>query len=211
MQLRRHSITCPLGTNLPHYLYSQDEAKAKNLAKDMLVLEDFITQEEEELLFSEIQPAFKRLKYEYSHWDDAIHGFRETEKTNWSSECNSIIARVRETAFDSNDQIMPFVHILDLAENGYIKAHVDSIKFCGRTIAGISLLSASIMRLKLDGKPDDIPVDILLQRRSLYIMKDSARYDYTHEILKDEESHWKGVHIPRSRRISVIRRIEPSK
>lgn len=44
-------------------------------------------------------------------------------------------------------------------------------KFCGRTIAGISLLSASVMRLKLDGKPDDLPIDILLEPRSLYIMK----------------------------------------
>lgn len=36
-----------------------------------------------------------------------------------------------------------------------------------------------------------------------------ARYKYNHEILKSEESYFKGQHISKSRRISVICRSEP--
>lgn len=57
-------------TKWQQYLYSQDVAKAKKIAEDMQVLPDFITPEEEQWLVSDIQPAFKRIKYEYSHWDN---------------------------------------------------------------------------------------------------------------------------------------------
>ena len=36
----------------------------------------------------------------------------------WSSKCNDVMARVQEVAFAAGDQVMPYVHILDLAENG---------------------------------------------------------------------------------------------
>lgn len=42
-------------------------------------------------------------------------------------------------------------------------------QFCGDTIAGMSLLSDSVMRLALE-EDKSIYVDVLLNRRSLYIM-----------------------------------------
>lgn len=131
---------------------------------------------------------------------------------------------------------MPHIHILDLAENGVIKPHVDSsrvslyeeffglqfylstttilrnishsrslfrlkfdyffhVKYCGSTIAGLSLLSDSVMRLvrtdetkylqtkdgtnadeyRTSPKPLDTKnafyADVLLKQRSLYIMR----------------------------------------
>ena len=64
------------------------------------------------------------------------------------------------------------VYVNRLYENRFsFEISFSLYKFCGRTIAGISLLSSSIMRLKVDGKPDDLPIDILLEPRSLYIMK----------------------------------------
>lgn len=44
----------------------------------------------------------------------------------------------------------------------------------------------------------------------LYCFRDTARYDYTHEILPDATSIFKGTKVPRDRRISVICRNEPS-
>jgi hypothetical protein len=41
------------------------------------------------------------------------------------------------------------VHVLDLHPEGYILPHVDSIKFSGGVVAGLSLLSTSIMRLQV--------------------------------------------------------------
>ena len=52
-------------------------------------------------------------------------------------------------------------------------------------------------------------VKVLLKRHSLYIMSHSARYDFTHEILKNEESFFKKLKLEKDRRISIICRNEP--
>lgn len=65
------------------------------------------------------------------------------------------------------------------------------------------------MRLVHD-KNKDLIVDILLERRSLYVMKNAARYDYTHEILSNEFSKFRGKFVEKDRRISVICRNAPS-
>nr|AGM32836.1 GTP-binding protein [Coptotermes formosanus] len=52
-------------------------------------------------------------------------------------------------------------------------------------------------------------VDILLKQRSLYIMKNTARYEFTHEILGSAYSKFGDQIIPRGRRISVICRNGP--
>ena len=41
-------------------------------------------------------------------------------------------------------------HVVDLAKDGHIGAHVDSIKFSGGIVAGLSLLSQRTMRLEYD-------------------------------------------------------------
>uniref|UniRef100_A0A3P8SEX7 Alpha-ketoglutarate-dependent dioxygenase alkB homolog 7, mitochondrial n=1 Tax=Amphiprion percula TaxID=161767 RepID=A0A3P8SEX7_AMPPE len=168
----------------------------------------FITEEEEAALLQELEPGLRRKRYEFDHWDDAIHGYRETERVTWGAACEEILTRVRSAAFPEGSSLLGPVHVLDLDKAGYIKPHIDSIKFCGSTIAGLSLLSDSIMRLV---KEDDSSewLDLLLSRRSLYILRDQARYQYTHEILKDEESVFNGQKVPRQRRISVICRNLP--
>lgn len=52
-------------------------------------------------------------------------------------------------------------------------------------------------------------VKILLKRYSLYIMSNSARYNFTHEILKNDESFINGQRVVKDRRISIICRNEP--
>ncbi|XP_066498426.1 alpha-ketoglutarate-dependent dioxygenase alkB homolog 7, mitochondrial isoform X2 [Hoplias malabaricus] len=172
------------------------------------VRQDFITEEEEKELLRELEPGLKKRRYEFNHWDDAIHGFRETEKLQWGSECTGVLARVRATAFPEGSPLLGPVHVLDLDKTGFIKPHVDSVKFCGSTIAGICLLSDSVMRLVREENSADW-VDLLLSRRSLYILRDEARFKFTHEILKDEESYFSGQKVPRHRRISVICRNLP--
>ncbi len=87
----------------------------------------------------EIEPLVRKLRYEYDHWDDAIHGYREREKLEWNEANTQILNRVRALAFNITGlptSIIKHIHVLDLHENGYIKPHVDSVKFCGNTIAG---------------------------------------------------------------------------
>nr|XP_023396488.1 alpha-ketoglutarate-dependent dioxygenase alkB homolog 7, mitochondrial-like [Loxodonta africana] len=133
----------------------------------------------------------------------AIHGFRETEKPCWSEASRAILQRLREAAFDPGQAHLPRVHVLDLEPRGYIKPHVDSVKFCGATIAGLSLLSPSVMRLVHTQEPADW-LELLLEPGSLYILRGSARYDFSHEILQDEDSFFGERRIPRARRISEI-------
>lgn len=107
-------------------------------------------------------------------------------------------------------EVLPEVHILDLKKDGFIKPHVDAVRFCGSRIIGLSLCSDAVMRLaNLDDK--EMVVDALLKRRSLYMMIDFSRYDCTHEILADDESLFRDQKVPRDRRISLICRCSPDK
>ncbi|CAN9505937.1 unnamed protein product [Ophioblennius macclurei] len=169
----------------------------------------FITEEEEAALLKELEPGLKKKRYEFDHWDDAIHGYRETERLSWTGACEEIFVRVRSVAFPEGSRLLGPVHVLDLDKRGYIKPHIDSVKFCGSTIAGLSLLSDSIMRLVKEDAAHEW-LDLLLPRRSLYILRDQARYNFTHEILKDEDSVFNGHRVPRQRRISVICRNLPA-
>jgi len=169
---------------------------------------DFITEEEEGAFMRELELGLKKKRYEFDHWDDAIHGYRETERVSWGAACEGVLTRVRSVAFDEGSPLLGPVHVLDLDKTGYIKPHIDSVKFCGSTIAGLSLLSDSIMRLVKEDATSEW-LDLLLPRRSLYILRNQARYNFTHEILKDEESVFNGQKVPRQRRISVICRNLP--
>lgn len=201
------------------------------LIRDMQLTLDFITEPEEAQLQTEFDKVMKRMRYEYDHWDNAIHGYREREKGDWSPENEQIFKRIHSKAFTAN--IIPQVHVLDLAANGIIKPHVDSVRYCGSTIAGISLLTDCIMRLRrvdeneykqnIHGNAHSAGkttqdstmakgetksefkhfVDILLKRRSLYIMKDTARYNFSHEVLPTK-STFLGKEIIKDRRVSII-------
>ncbi|XP_074642466.1 alpha-ketoglutarate-dependent dioxygenase alkB homolog 7, mitochondrial-like [Tubulanus polymorphus] len=189
------------------YNEPSDRETGLQIAKDLHVYEEFLSDDEEKKLCSEIEPYISRLHYEYDHWDNAIHGFRETEKKHWSQENNIIIQRMKDIAFPPGDILLPYVHVLDVAKNGYIKPHIDSTRFCGSIIAGICLLSPCVMKLVHEKNPEKW-VKVLLKQRALYIMKGLARYDYTHAILSEEESIFKGAVVPRDRRISIICRNE---
>ncbi|KAI0217628.1 hypothetical protein LSAT2_030632 [Lamellibrachia satsuma] len=182
---------------------ASDPETADILKGNIAVYQDFITEEEEHSLFDEVEPHLKRLRYEKDHWDDAIHGYREMERNRWSAKNKIIIERVRKLIFPPDATHIAYVHVLDLMPSGYIKAHVDSVRFCGSTIAGMCLLSSSIMRF-VNEKDKFKYVDVLLKQRSLYVMRDRARYEYTHEILAAEQSYFRGNVVSRDRRISII-------
>lgn len=181
----------------------------EKLNSTMNIYENFISEKEENSLLGEIEPYMERLRYEYDHWDDAIHGYRETEYLNWNEDNTKIINKIRDKAFPPDMPQIKFVHVLDLAENGWIKPHIDSTRFCGEIIATISLLSDCIMRLTYDGHEQDYWSDFLIPRRSLYVMKGVARHKYKHEVLSKEKSYFEGKLIDKTRRVSVICRCEP--
>ncbi|KAK5856447.1 hypothetical protein PBY51_008041 [Eleginops maclovinus] len=197
LPLRDEALIVGSNPELVHRIGSQVEVRT-----------GFITEEEEGAFLQELEQGLKKKRYEFDHWDDAIHGYRETERVRWGERCEEVLSRVRSVAFPEGGPLLGPVHILDLDKTGYIKPHIDSVKFCGSTIAGLSLLSDSIMRLVKEDAADEW-LDLLLPRLSLYILRDQARYKFTHQILKDEESVFNGQKVPRLRRISVICRNLP--
>ena len=58
-------------------------------------------------------------RYEKSHWDNAIHDYRETEKNAWAGNNPEIIERLRRTAFSEGSTTpLSHTHILDLSAQG---------------------------------------------------------------------------------------------
>jgi alkylated DNA repair protein alkB family protein 7 len=174
-----------------------------------IVKSEFISKEEECQLLDEVEPHMKRLRYEQSHWDDAIHLYREREQMKWREENAKIIERIRHHSFPDEERHIPSVHVLDLHADGYIKPHIDSVRYCGDIISGISLLSDCVMRLRHKDQKDELIVDVWLPRRSLYKLSGISRQDFTHEILADNVSYFEDRHVPKERRISVICRDMP--
>ncbi|KAF5282664.1 hypothetical protein FQA39_LY17524 [Lamprigera yunnana] len=186
----------------------ENEQMVKNLIESVSVFDDFLSEVDENSILTEIDPYLQGLRYEFDHWDDAIHGYRETERMHWNSDNTKIIDRVQKLAFTTNVNPLKHVHVLDLNKKGYIKPHIDSTRFCGDTIAGLSLLSDSVMRL-MHNLSKQYYINVFLKRRSLYIMKGVARFEYTHEILSNNNSFFKDQVVEKNRRISIICRNTP--
>jgi alkylated DNA repair protein alkB family protein 7 len=82
-------------------------------------------------------------RYEKNHWDAVIINFREIEHSRWSQQSTDILERLQEQVLEAaavQAHFLPGVHILDLHAEGVIKPHVDSIKFSGEIVAGLSLM-----------------------------------------------------------------------
>ncbi|XP_022831755.1 alpha-ketoglutarate-dependent dioxygenase alkB homolog 7, mitochondrial isoform X2 [Spodoptera litura] len=185
---------------------------------DMQVYPDFISEKEENALLQELEPILRRMRYEFDHWDNAIQGFRETERRDWSAESSAVLSRVKALAFSAAGgaplAVLPHVHVLDLAAAGHIKPHVDAVRFCGNVIAGLCLVSSAVMEL-VHTEKSHLQLHALLARRALYIMNGSmwyrgaARYSFTHAVLGGARSAWRGRPLPRARRVALICRSAP--
>lgn len=107
---------------------AKDHKQADSLINTMTVFDNFLSEDEENSLMNELDPYMKKLRYEFDHWDDAIHGYRETERLKWNEANMKIIERVRKLAFPPEVAPIKYVHILDLDKNGWIKAHIDAVR-----------------------------------------------------------------------------------
>ena len=81
-----------------------------------------------------------------------------------------------------------------------IALHCDYAPF-DRTVASLSLLSPCVMEFRHvdDGRREEL----LLERRSLLVLSDEARYQWQHGIARRKNDVWHGLRIVRARRLSV--------
>jgi alkylated DNA repair protein alkB family protein 7 len=157
--------------------------------------------------------TFIRRRYEKGHWDAVIIKYKETELSDESSlsiESQSVLDRVREQLLqchlddDRQQQVIWLpCHAIDLHPDGALNAHVDSVRFSGDIVGGLSLQSPSIMRLKPEAQGESGHVDLFLPPLSLYVLSGPSRYSYTHELLPTGDT-FGGVAVERDHRLSVI-------
>jgi alkylated DNA repair protein alkB family protein 7 len=155
-----------------------------------------------------------RRRYEKGHWDAVITNYKEIELSDAifeDPEIPNIFDRVRQHLGENHLDYAPInwlpCHAIDLKKEGDLTAHVDSIKFSGDLVAGISLLSPCIMRLVPDDAPDEGWVDLYLPPLSLYALTGVARYRYSHQLLPRNEKFTKEneeIAVERDHRLSVI-------
>ena len=133
-------------------------------------MNDFITEKEHDLLVEEVTRKLKKHKYEDAHFDSVITGYREAPISQWTTpENQAVIKRVLDIFAEESLTFLP-VHALDLAAEGSIQHHVDNVNYSGGYIAGLSLLSGAVMRLRHDQHPAAV-VEVLVKPRSLYIQR----------------------------------------
>lgn len=173
-----------------------------------LMWPDFVTEEEEITLTQYFHKQLRKRKYERDHWDGVIEAYRELQRTisAMPNDIQAIVQRCKQQAFRENVIIQPQVHILDLAPDGYIDFHVDSVKFAGQHVVGLCLLSDAVMRLKHEETGEII--DLFLPRRGLYCLRDEIRFDFAHAILRNDQAEFNGRPVKRERRITMMLRDE---
>ncbi|XP_072925428.1 alpha-ketoglutarate-dependent dioxygenase alkB homolog 7, mitochondrial isoform X2 [Hemitrygon akajei] len=139
----------PHGASGLQLMLGSSPALLRRLSRDIELRPDFLSPAEETALLQELErePRLRRQRYQRDHWDQAIHGYREIEKSQWTEQNIAVLQRLRDVAFLPGVPQLSMVHVLDLEKTGFINPHVDSVKFCGDTIAGMCLLSSSVMRL----------------------------------------------------------------
>ncbi len=166
----------------------------------LILYKNFVNEAEEQALLAELEPLLAARKYENTHWDAVISGYRELERARFGPAARKIITKCVRVL--PTRKIMP-IHILDLHQNGRILAHVDSVTSSGPLLAGLCLLSDCVMQLTEDAnRTSGARIEVLLPRRSFYVYSSAARYQFAHAI--PTEQVFKGKHIIRNRRISLM-------
>mmetsp|Transcript_178 Transcript_178/g.214 ORF Transcript_178/g.214 Transcript_178/m.214 type:complete len:260 (+) Transcript_178:147-926(+) len=212
-------LTKNCNTNFPaaHHLNTTNAPYDFDLSSTA-VYENFLSVVEADSLVHDIKTKMKRRRYDKGHWDAVITNFKEVEvaiEDELGELSQSTIDRTRahllENYLDGTATFLP-IHFIDYKKEALLKPHVDSVRFSGGLVAGISLESSAIMRLKpsaeLGRDPEEGYVDLLLTPLSLYVLTGVCRYQYTHELLPSgsifEPDDGASIVVDRKERLSVI-------
>lgn len=223
-------LTTTSCTQNPDYAYVNLTNAPLNYDNSAVVYPGFLSEEEGHSLVKEVSKRLKRRRFEDGHWDSVISKYREIELATpdeVGSDSTIDSPQYAQTIQRARDLLQSYVcpenpltwlpcHAIDLSKNGSLDAHVDSVKFSGGIVAGISLLSDSIMRLRpakgewIDDNSDESlsgHVDLYLPKLSLYCLHGMSRFHYSHELLPSDsvyQIHGKDIQVTRGRRLSII-------
>ena len=69
LALRRQSSTAPSVT-VQSYIHATDDKALNDIQNSFSIIPDFISEDEETVLYEEVQRYLKKLRYEFDHWDN---------------------------------------------------------------------------------------------------------------------------------------------
>ncbi|NWR01910.1 ALKB7 dioxygenase, partial [Paradoxornis webbianus] len=193
----------------PSLLRASSPELARRLRGLALVRGGFVSDGEAAELLREVEPGLGRGRYQNDHWD-RVRGVPGELGGSGSGRSRG----VGKEGLGVPAGFEGFLGALWVgefwgSEGGFEGSQVcPSPQFCGCTIAGVSLLSPSVLRLRSLRKPQDW-LELLLEPGALYVLRGAARYEFTHEILPDEESFFGELRVPRGRRVALIFRNDP--
>lgn len=182
-----------------------DESTAPDIP-GLTYIPDFVSKKEEQSLLANIDssPWLNDLKRRVQHY-----GYKYDYKARAVND-DSYLGPLPEWAMPlsqrlSKEGIFPAVPdqvIVNEYQPGQgISAHIDCIPCFGDTIASLSLGSSCIMEFSNPRTREK--VEMLLEERSLIVLSDKARYDWTHAIPGRKSDMINGQKIYRLRRASL--------
>ncbi|WVR05643.1 hypothetical protein IAU60_002665 [Kwoniella sp. DSM 27419] len=163
--------------------------------------------------------------FEEGHYDSVIHQYRETLLSSLPPSPEPILTTTLARLYALLPDMPPIhpvslppqgtlTHLLHLAPDGEILPHVDNLEASGSVICGVSLGAERTLRLQRKGDgPGEAEEgwDVRLPSGSVYLQRDSIRYQYEHSILpySSQGSIWDGSRLDRGHRISIMIRDAP--
>ncbi|KAJ7582647.1 hypothetical protein C8J56DRAFT_955350 [Mycena floridula] len=139
-------------------------------------------------------------EWQSGHYDGVIVNYREMHLTSWPDDIpdlSPILERLH-SLLPKKDHIQ--THLLHLASNGYILPHVDNVGASGTWIFGASLGAERILRMQGPDASQDF--DVLLPSGSVYLQRDSLRYQYRHSI--PQAGSFLGRELDGGQRVSIM-------
>lgn len=144
--------------------------------------------------------------FQEGHYDGVIHHFREMHLNSWPEDelvgLPVILRRLYALCPSQNVQ----THLLHLASYGEILPHVDNISASGSWIMGVSLGGERILRMQGPAGDHDA-FEIPLPSGSVYLQRDSMRFQYKHSVLRSKLSE--SSDLRKGQRLSIMIRDLP--
>lgn len=187
---------------------SDDELNNEKIKRinGLSIYNDFINTQEENYLIEKIESSswIDDLKRKVQHY-----GYKYNYKTRKIDESlhigdlpiwmSSVLNKIQnlDSQIDQIDQVI--VNNYEVGQG--ISPHIDCEPCFGNYIISLSLMSDIVMQFRHQDNGDLI--EVKLPRRSLIIIKDDARYKFTHGIAPRKKDLFNDKYQNRSRRISM--------
>ncbi|KAJ3213106.1 hypothetical protein HK099_007570 [Clydaea vesicula] len=146
-----------------------------NIFNDNVELEDGFTK----FVEKKLRKVLGKSDYAKKHFDGVINLYKECSVESWKNTViddsweMSLLNRFKTRISTEINRDVKFLapHLLDLAEDGEIMAHVDNLKASGSLIAGVCLKSDAVMILRRVSDPLNDYVTLFLPKGCLYIQR----------------------------------------